>query len=65
MTDDVRYDVRLVERMLASGRLSREEHQKYLDSLPDLSSKATTADPTGEGDTASAEASARKKARKK
>ncbi len=65
MTDDLRYDVRLVERMLASGRLSREEYQKYLDSLPDVSSKSVNVDPAWEGDTASADASARKKARKK
>lgn len=45
MTDDLRFDVRLVERMLASGRLSREEYQKHLDSLPDLSPQVEVVDP--------------------
>lgn len=44
-SDDLRFDVRLVERMLASGKLSREEYQKYLDRLPDLSSQAVRVDP--------------------
>lgn len=38
--DDLRFDVRLVEKFLAKGILSREEYEKYLASLPDVSSQA-------------------------
>lgn len=48
MADDLRFDVRLVERMLGSGALSREEYRKYLDALPDLSSQVVVADPAAE-----------------
>lgn len=49
MADDLRFDVRLVERMLGSGALSREEYRKVLDALPDLSSQVVVADPASEG----------------
>lgn len=35
--DDIRFDVRLVDRFLDSGILSQEEYQKFLESLPDCS----------------------------
>ncbi len=44
MSEDLRFDTRLVERMIQSGALSREEYQRYLDSLPDLSSQAIFGD---------------------
>lgn len=65
--DDLRLDVRLVERMLASGRLSPEEYQKYLDALPDLSSRVVVVNPGSEtpGVEADPEASPPKKHSKK
>ncbi len=69
MTDDLRFDVRLVERMLGSGALSREEYEKYLKALPDLSSRVVVADPAPEADggpaPASTAAPAKKRAKKK
>ncbi len=48
MVDELRFDVRLVERMLASGALSREEYCRHLDALPDLSSRMVAAAPASE-----------------
>lgn len=34
------YDVRVVDRYIAAGVLTREEYEKYLASLPDVSADA-------------------------
>lgn len=35
-------DVRLIERHIERGLITREQYQKYLDELPDRSEKSTT-----------------------
>ena len=40
MDDILKMDVRLVERMIASGELKREEYEKYLKSLRNVSAEA-------------------------
>ena len=38
-------DVRILERKLRRGLISRKDHDKYLKSLPDLTDKAVQATP--------------------
>lgn len=33
---NLKYDKRMMERSVAAGEMTKEEMQKYLDSLPDL-----------------------------
>ena len=40
MDDILKMDVRLVERMIASGELKREEYEKYLKSLRNVAAEA-------------------------
>ncbi|TXD37020.1 hypothetical protein FRC98_09775 [Lujinxingia vulgaris] len=37
---DRKYDIRTLDRFLRDGKVSDEEHQAYLDSLPDVAEKA-------------------------
>ncbi len=41
MTDtDRKFDVRTIDRFTRDGVVDEKEHQKYLDSLPDVADKA-------------------------
>ncbi|HXW53885.1 MAG TPA: hypothetical protein VEL47_07260 [Myxococcota bacterium] len=37
--NDVRFDNRIVQRNIRSGRVNRDEYERYLASLPDLQSQ--------------------------
>jgi len=69
--DDIRFDVRLVERMISSGALTQEEYRKYLASLPDVGDQAVRVRLTGEegsetpNPASPASSSSKKPARKK
>ena len=39
------YDVRILERNLRRGQLSRKDYEKYLKSLPDAADRATASKP--------------------
>jgi hypothetical protein len=40
MSQDALLDIRTVERNIKAGKVSREDYQKYLDSLEDLADEA-------------------------
>lgn len=44
MSDELLYDVRLVERNIAKGKLNRKDHQKWLKAQEDLTEQAHVVD---------------------
>ena len=42
MDDEFKFDVRVVERLIQKGVVTREEYEKHLASLPDLSDSVET-----------------------
>ena len=44
MSDDMLYDVRLVERNIQKGKLNRKDHQKWLKAQEDLTEQAHVVD---------------------
>lgn len=41
-TESRKYDTRTIERFIREGKISDEEYEKYLASLPDAADKAET-----------------------
>jgi hypothetical protein len=40
MDDDLKFDRRLVDRLIAKGALTREDYEKHLEKLPDVTDQA-------------------------
>lgn len=38
MSDDMKFDVRIIERKLKNGEITKEQYKKYLDSLEESNS---------------------------
>jgi len=50
LTNDINKDVRLIERNLAKGFISRAASDKLMKDLPDVADKADYIDIDGDGD---------------
>ncbi|MBM4397750.1 MAG: hypothetical protein FJ087_18935 [Deltaproteobacteria bacterium] len=43
MDADLKFDRRLVDRLIAKGAMTREEYEKHLEKLPDVTAQALNA----------------------